>query len=50
MRAALLTLYMYCQGMQNVSVNLKVDNIATMNWINKKVKPNDILLILAETF
>ena len=31
------------QAMQNVPVHLKVDIIATMNWINKKIKRYDII-------
>ena len=49
LKKSLIENFIFCavtctlQAMQNVPVHLKVDNIATMNWINKKIKPYDII-------
>ena len=49
LKKSLMENFIFCavtctlQAMQNVPVHLKVDNIATMNWINKKIKPYDII-------
>ena len=49
LKKSLMENFIFCavtctlQAMQNVPVHLKVDIIATMNWINKKTKRYDII-------
>ena len=50
MTADLFSVYTYCKGMKNVSIRYKVDNMATINWINRKTGPSGIISRLIETF
>ena len=50
MTAAIFALKIYTKHLFNTSVHLKVDNTATLTWINKQTGPNVPIFLLVKEF
>ena len=50
MASALYALKTYTRDVSNCQIQLKVNNISSLTWINKKTAPNEAIFLIVKEF